>query len=707
MARILIIISILWAYCGAYSQYKVNETFETASYPPAGWTETDASDIIARSTSASGYGFGAGSLKADFFNVSSGSAILNTPVFNTLTGNDTLSFDYAYAPYTGLNPDSLIVKISTDNGATFSITLASYKLTDIATAPATDFEFAPGASQWATIKLVMNSAVTGNNSLVQFYFSSAFGNDLYIDNIALGNTPVADVQALSVENTGTQYFTSSSITPWGKFRNNGTSSATFNVTRVISPGGYSSTKTVTNLTAGSVTTVMFDVFSFSPGTPYSVRDSVYMPGDGSSSNDTLSASFTPYVAKTVLIYYNDAESKDSLVTHLNTSPYSSIYDVVSMSSYAGSLRSWTTVFVLFGNGETWTNSLRDSLQAFLDNSVSYEQKTLALFGNDISFANDPIVNASASTSDTTFLRQYLHAKYIGDNWRNSIPSAGSTIKGINSLSGLNSGTVSDASPDFVTPVNSGIAGFIPITESGNGDTATAVLFDGTSYNTFFCTNLYSKFSTNTNTFFSVISQWVLDSNGVLPVELSSFTALAENNKVTLNWSTQSEMNNAGFEIERKSSLSGWEKIGYVNGSGNSGVTKDYAYTDNVNLSGKYFYRLKQVDFNGNYRYYNLSGEVVIGTPKNFILKQNFPNPFNPATNIEYEIPFDSKVTINIYDVAGRLAGTLINENQPAGYYRVRLDAGKMNLSSGVYIYRVTSESAGAKFVKSLKMILIK
>ncbi|CAF3816450.1 unnamed protein product [Rotaria sp. Silwood1] len=450
MRKILLIISILFAI-DAYSQYKINENFEAAVYPPAGWTETDTYDIISRSTGASGFGFGTGSVKADFFNVINGASVLNTPVFNTLTGNDTLTFDYAYAPYTDLNPDSLLIKISTDNGATFSIVLASYKLPDIATGPSTDFEFAPGASQWATIKLKLNSSVTGNNSLIQFYVSSAYGNNLYIDNVKLGNTPTTDVQALSLENTGVQYFSSANISPYGKYKNNGTSPATFNVTRIISPGGYSSTKTISNLAAGSTTSAIFDSWSYSPGTPYTIRDSVYLAGDGDHSNDTLSGSFTPNTAKTVLIYWNDAASKDSLIAHLNSSGYGSYYDVLSMSSYSGSLQAWRTVFALFGTGVTWNDALRDSLKSFLDNSVIDEQKTLALFGNDIAYANDPTVNLSASASDTLFLRQYLKAKYIGDNWITSIPSATSTIKGINNFSPVTSCVVTDGTPDFVKP----------------------------------------------------------------------------------------------------------------------------------------------------------------------------------------------------------------------------------------------------------------
>lgn len=705
--RIFIIISILFVFGEAYSQYKINEPFETAAYPPSGWTTANASSILSRSTSVSGFGFGTGSVKADFFNVVSGTAVLNTPVLTTLTSNDTLTFDYAYAPYTSPEPDSLVIKISTDNGATFSITLAAYLLSDIATATGTDFEFSPGASQWATKKLKLNAAVAGNNSQIQFYFSSGFGNNLYIDNVTLGNSLTADVQALSLENSGTMYFTSSSITPYGRYRNNGTSAATFNITRTISPGGYTSLRTITNLHPGAITYAYFDPFTFSPGTPYTVKDSVYMAGDGNPANDTLSHSFTPNVAKTVLIYWNDAASKDSLITHMNSSAYSTFYDVLPMSDYGGSLQPWRTAIVLFGTGVTWNDALRDSMKTFLDNSIGTQKKTLAVFGNDIAYSNDPKINASASPQDTTFLRQYLKAECIGDNWITSIPTAAATLKGLNNFSVISSSIVTDVTPDFIKPVNSAIAGFIPSSEDGNGDTATTILFAGTDYNMLFCTNLYSKFSTNTNIVFDKIAQWVIDSNGVLPVELLSFINEVDNNNVTLKWITSSENNNSGFDIERKLTNNNWQRVNFVQGNGTSNSAHSYSYKDVVTNTGIYSYRLKQIDYNGNYKYYNLSSDVNIGAPKKFTLKQNYPNPFNPTTNIEYELPNDSKVMINIYDVTGRLAGTLVNEVQNAGYYKVAFDAGKMNLASGLYIYQIISESNNVKNTKSLKMMLIK
>jgi hypothetical protein len=116
--------------------------------------------------------------------------------------------------------------------------------------------------------------------------------------------------------------------------------------------------------------------------------------------------------------------------------------------------------------------------------------------------------------------------------------------------------------------------------------------------------------------------------------------------------------------------------------------------------------LKQIDFNGNFQYFNLSNEVIVGVPEKYDISQNYPNPFNPATKINYDIPFDGKVSIAIYDMTGREVAKLVNEIQPAGYYTIQFNASKM--TSGVYFYRIISEgNAGQQFVMTKKMVLVK
>ncbi|MBN8568643.1 MAG: T9SS type A sorting domain-containing protein, partial [Ignavibacteria bacterium] len=195
-------------------------------------------------------------------------------------------------------------------------------------------------------------------------------------------------------------------------------------------------------------------------------------------------------------------------------------------------------------------------------------------------------------------------------------------------------------------------------------------------------------------------------NTELPVELASFTANTVHNNVTLNWSTVSELNNNGFEIERKSSSSNWSKVGFVKGNGTINNSVSYSYTDNNLSTGLYNYRLKQIDYNGNYEYYNLSNEVIVGVPAKFNLSQNYPNPFNPSTKINYDLPFDSKVSIKLFDLTGREVAVIVDAAQTAGYHTAQFNG--LSLSSGVYFYTLTAEGGNAaKFISTKKMILVK
>lgn len=191
----------------------------------------------------------------------------------------------------------------------------------------------------------------------------------------------------------------------------------------------------------------------------------------------------------------------------------------------------------------------------------------------------------------------------------------------------------------------------------------------------------------------------------LPVELSSFTSSLNGRNVTLNWTTASESNNAGFDLERRD-VSGqtagdWTKIGNVAGNGTATGANSYSFTDRNIATGKYNYRLKQIDYNGNFEYFSLNNEVIIGTPERFSLSQNYPNPFNPSTNINYDLPFDSKVSIKIFDMSGREVASVVNEFKTAGFYTVNFNASA--LSSGVYFYIINADN----FTATKKMILVK
>lgn len=194
---------------------------------------------------------------------------------------------------------------------------------------------------------------------------------------------------------------------------------------------------------------------------------------------------------------------------------------------------------------------------------------------------------------------------------------------------------------------------------------------------------------------------VSDPSHVVPVELASFTSVINGANVKLSWNTVYEENNSGFDVERKNSGSSWVKVANVKGNGTSNNAHSYSYEDKNLASGNYNYRLKQIDFNGNYKYYDLQNEVVVGVPSKFALSQNYPNPFNPSTNINFELPAANFVSLKIYDMTGREVMQLVNEIKEAGYYTVKFNASM--LSSGIYFYKIQA----GDFVSTKKMMLVK
>jgi hypothetical protein len=188
-------------------------------------------------------------------------------------------------------------------------------------------------------------------------------------------------------------------------------------------------------------------------------------------------------------------------------------------------------------------------------------------------------------------------------------------------------------------------------------------------------------------------KWQNPSGTPLPVELLSFTTSVSNNTVTLRWCTATEVNNYGFEIVRRAVISQqsaigiWNNVGFVNGAGTSNAPKEYSFTDANPTSGRYAYRLKQVDNDGSFKY-SQSLEIEVGlVPRVLTLAQNYPNPFNPPTTIEFTVPEDGRVSLKIFDMLGREVATAFEGDVQAGYIQKAVfDASR--LSSGVYFSRL-------------------
>jgi len=206
-------------------------------------------------------------------------------------------------------------------------------------------------------------------------------------------------------------------------------------------------------------------------------------------------------------------------------------------------------------------------------------------------------------------------------------------------------------------------------------------------------------------------------DGTLPVELVNFECSFTDGKVVLQWGTATEINNIGFEIERRMPQTSWINVGFVEGSGTSYSPKNYSFVDSIGLQTSiYFYRLKQIDVDGQSKYsYEDTISVItkleseIQSPSIFSLKQNFPNPFNPSTVISYQLSVNSKVSLIIYDLLGNKVAILVDEEQSAGDHSVKFDATNhlqlttYSIPSGVYFYQLRA----GNFVETKKLVIAK
>ncbi|MFZ4621640.1 MAG: T9SS type A sorting domain-containing protein [Bacteroidota bacterium] len=199
-----------------------------------------------------------------------------------------------------------------------------------------------------------------------------------------------------------------------------------------------------------------------------------------------------------------------------------------------------------------------------------------------------------------------------------------------------------------------------------------------------------------------------DASNPLPVELASFDASVKMNAVELVWKTATEVNNHGFEVERRTidngklTMDNWSTLGFVEGNGTANTPKEYSFSDNGLSVGKYSYRLKQIDRDGNVAYsQNIDAEIA-SVPAEFRLFQNYPNPFNPTTSIRFSVPLNGTAVVKVFNAIGQETAVLFNGYAESGrIYTAAFDGSA--LSSGIYF--TTLEFNGQRSMK--KMILVK
>lgn len=407
----------------------------------------------------------------------------------------------------------------------------------------------------------------------------------------------------------------------------------------------------------------------------------------------------------VLVAYDSStvggrESRDTVVAYLNRKGIT--YDLYNKGTITNAT-SWTfrdykTVIWLGQATNTMSLVQRDSLKAYMNAGGPMGLPAgLIIFAEDVGYQH----GRSGSTNiDLNFVNNYLGWNYVADR----------------PPSGANQGLVGDYFNFNMTDSTIGtwpdvISSFDPNTTYNlyryrSDNTVHAIGKNGANYNAVtYCTDVRSLRRANDSPPGATIDRFLNAALyfvrwGVIPVELTSFTASTGGNAVMLEWTTATETNNQGFHVERRLVGSEYQSVAFVEGKGTTIEQNNYRFVDAGLTSGKYNYRLRQVDFDGTTSYSD-EIEIEVIAPVEFALEQNYPNPFNPVTTIKYSLASDEIVELSIYNLLGQKVATLVNQFQEAGYYELQFDATRF--ASGVYFYRIDA----GNFNSIKKMILLK
>ncbi len=209
---------------------------------------------------------------------------------------------------------------------------------------------------------------------------------------------------------------------------------------------------------------------------------------------------------------------------------------------------------------------------------------------------------------------------------------------------------------------------------------------------------------NDNGYENMADVWLDAIIFALPVELTSFNFAISSNIITLFWETESETNNFGFEIEKSENSVNFYKIGFVSGQGTDVSTNKYRFDDFYTRTGSFYYRLKQIDYDGSFHYSSILKVDI--TPTTATLLQNYPNPFNPFTTITFQLPNVENVEIVIFNQTGQIIRRLAHEQMPAGFHQIIWDSINDNgetVATGLYFCRILA----GEYSKTIKMSLLK
>ena len=714
---VLTIIILLFSRIG-YSQYLMDENFNAMTdgqfVPPTDWVfgQGDFPELtdFEYSSGWKGKNFGntngpnAIAIAVNIYGTSRKCWAITPPVDLSLTSIKKLSFDVALThwndtnqDYLDNNDDSVFVAYSLDGGFTwdYSQILKVFKGGDIISASGQNEE------------IDLSSIGSETNVSFAFYAVSKVSNgndiDFFLDDVKVGGSSDYDMEATSIlspkgvinVSTGSvsAVFTNQGLNPLsGKY-----------FAKILDPNSdeiFSDSVSFSNSLVGQVDTVDFGEASFSINGTYTITATAKASGDLYPSNNNITKSFsiTLNANNLVVVYDNsseqEVENKNAVFNALNS--LSIPFDSLDRNSITPNLLPWNDV-IWCEEGEIPSQE-RTAIIDFLNSGTTVSQKTFLIAGDDIGFNHG---RAGQPGYDSTFYSYYLHAKYFDDDVSTLFSNYGLVGEDVNN--GLRDSIFSDY-PDAIGIKFGGVPAYRFASLRAESDTVGGVAFDGSKYNIMYFPfefrEVVSNVTPSCKRLISGSLDWLSNAASLLPVELESFAANVLNKNVSLSWTTATETNNSGFVIERKVKDGSYKEIAFVKGNGTTTSKSSYSFKDKNLNPGSYYYRLKQVDFDGSFE---LSKEMIaeISTPNSFVLEQNYPNPFNPSTIIKFSIPTDEFVNLSIYNIVGEKVASLLNGKIASGTHEINFNA--INLASGTYIYKLQAGS----FVSTRKMMVIK
>lgn len=656
----------------------------SGTFPPSGWTiDAHATNWSAVSTNNSG-----GTAPEARFSWSPsfvGDSRLISPIINT-TGNTvvTTEFKFNLDHYGG----AYTLGVATRSGGG-SWNIVWSKVNPTGSIPAT-----------TEIVTINNANVGAADFQICWFFSgdSYNLNYWYIDDLKLFVPLTHDVMVKDILVDAT-YPPATNFTPQAILKNFGLNSETFDATCTIKLGGsqvYSQNCTPITLAAGAEQTVSFPSYVLNAANDlYEITVKTNLTGDMDPTNDSRTEYFNTYTT-----------DREMVILEIGTGTWCVYCPGAQMGGEDLVDNGHSVAVIEHHNGDSFTNNYSNARNTYYgingfptavfdgvdyfvggSNTESMYQNYLPIYQNRKALMSAFSVDIFGTNSglDYNILVRLNRVANIPPTWNNLVVHFVLTETDI--PFSWHGQTQVDYCQRLMIPDENGTAvdllnnSYIEIPLSFNKNSTWITEKCQLSV---FIQNL------NTKEILQGDKVWLTELLPV-PVELTAFTAEASVDGVILRWTTATELNNHGFEIEKSADGTEFFTIAFVPGAGTTTETKNYSYTDEVGYKGgeTFYYRLKQVDLDGRIQYSNIA-EVVFDVPKDFVLHQNYPNPFNPSTTIKFAVPKSSLVNIKVYDLTGQEVSVLVNEVKEAGTYEIKFDA--RSLASGIYLYRMTAEN---------------